>query len=334
MPMHRSRKAAHSRVLHLGKLLLYLFLSAADLAMTLYLVNLPGGHIYEGNPVAGAWLSSFGGPGLAVFKVLAATQVVLACVVICRHRPRLGGAILSAACGVTGAVVIYSACLCFYHGPSSRSLAQDAHLVDDETRSIESQRRSQQDYQTLLNRLGDDLATHRCSMTQAIHEVARSPRMQNPFWLRRLREKYPGRTDAECIGLHVSLHTLLNVSDNPGAMERVRWQLESDFRASFRTSLFNPSPSQSAGDVRTQGRGTDWESLVREPVRGTEHNIGAVRLLNRAKRQAGGVGQAAVDSAALGVTFEAESAARPLPRWTRGLFGGFLAEKAHGSAAP
>jgi len=97
--------------LHPGKLLLFTSLSAADLCITSSLLHHGGGDIYEGNPIANAWLHSYGWAGLIIFKAVAMSIVIGACAFISMSRPRAGGLVLVFACTIVAAVVAYSCSL-------------------------------------------------------------------------------------------------------------------------------------------------------------------------------------------------------------------------------
>jgi hypothetical protein len=97
--------------LHPGKLLLFTSLSAADLCITGALLRDGGGSIYEGNPIANAWLYSYGWTGLVIFKVVAMAIVIATCAYISLSHPRAGGLVLAFACTIVAAVVLYSCTL-------------------------------------------------------------------------------------------------------------------------------------------------------------------------------------------------------------------------------
>jgi hypothetical protein len=92
-------------------LLCYATLGTADLVLTLYLIQRSGGRVYEGNPVAGAWLSSYGSIGLAAYKALAMVLFAGCVVLVSLRHPTTGKRLLRVACVVTGGVVVYSAFL-------------------------------------------------------------------------------------------------------------------------------------------------------------------------------------------------------------------------------
>lgn len=94
--------------LHIAKLALFNLLSGADLLLTWRLIRRGQGLVYECNPIASAWLSSFGWAGLVAFKLaMVATIGFLAILISVRH-PKASGRILVFGCLITAAVVLYS----------------------------------------------------------------------------------------------------------------------------------------------------------------------------------------------------------------------------------
>src|SRR5438105_1085430 len=56
--------------LPVGGLFLFMLLSMADLSLTWFLLTGSNGKIYESNPIAAAWLATYGWAGLVLYKVL------------------------------------------------------------------------------------------------------------------------------------------------------------------------------------------------------------------------------------------------------------------------
>ncbi len=104
-------RVKRSKLVRWHRLLLFVFLSGMDFWITHQLVQASGGAVYESNPLASAWLSSFGWIGLALFKVTLVMLVAGLVQVISWYRPRVGTLILTFSCCVTGLVVLYSCCL-------------------------------------------------------------------------------------------------------------------------------------------------------------------------------------------------------------------------------
>ena len=96
------------RTIHSGKLLAYVTLSFADLYLTYTLVQSSRGAVYEGNPIANAWLASYGWAGLATFKIAAMLLVSGVAAFISLSRPQTAGRLLGFACCAVAFVVIYS----------------------------------------------------------------------------------------------------------------------------------------------------------------------------------------------------------------------------------
>jgi hypothetical protein len=101
----------HVISLHFYKLVLFAFLSLADLILTWQLLQLSGGRIYESNPIANIFLTNFGWLGLVIFKLEIVVLVEFLAVLISRYRPAIGGRILAFGCLTLTAVVLYSSSL-------------------------------------------------------------------------------------------------------------------------------------------------------------------------------------------------------------------------------
>lgn len=97
--------------LNLRKLLVFNLLSVADFFLTWQLLRKGGGQVYESNPVANAWLTSYGWIGLLVFKIAMVLLIGSIAVIVSFYRPRTSDRILMFACLVTAGVVVYSFCL-------------------------------------------------------------------------------------------------------------------------------------------------------------------------------------------------------------------------------
>lgn len=99
------------RKLHPLALVSYVVLGLADLGLTLYLLRVSGGRVYESNPLAGAWLSAYGSVGLAIFKALAMVLFAGCAALISLRHPQAGRRLLTAGCAITAGVVVYSVVL-------------------------------------------------------------------------------------------------------------------------------------------------------------------------------------------------------------------------------
>jgi hypothetical protein len=159
--------------LHYRKLLAYGILSVLDLLLTWRLVQASGGQIYESNPVASAWLSSYGWQGLILFKASMVFLIGVVVVLISLHRPDYGGRILIFACSVTAAVILYSFYLSQFVNASDANRGEDtADLEDFRTRHQLECRRHEFEYLALVDRLSDDLSCNRTTLLCAVNELA------------------------------------------------------------------------------------------------------------------------------------------------------------------
>jgi hypothetical protein len=231
--MKRSRPKTWSQIVHPCKLALFAVVSVADLLMTWQLIQATNGQVYETNPLANAWLCSFGWGGLAVFKGLAVFLVMLSAICVSLYRPKVGSRILVFASSVTGAVVLYSCYLC-HRDVAARAIAdQDTELAEQKGRLLDMQMQRQKDYQALLYRLTNDLVSCQRTLPEAVHTLANSEKGQNEVWLTKLRLAYPGRSDAECMALHIGQHALVNVNHDVPLMKHMASRLEDEFREAF-----------------------------------------------------------------------------------------------------
>jgi len=103
----------NASIFHPIRLVLYAVLSAADLALTYALIQRGDGDVYESNPIAEAWLSSYGWTGLALYKLVIVLIVASVAAFVSLSRPRTGGHILTFACLAVASVVSYSVHLSF-----------------------------------------------------------------------------------------------------------------------------------------------------------------------------------------------------------------------------
>src|SRR5262245_10540274 len=94
-------------IFHPVRLTLYSLLSVADLGLTYALIQQGNGDVYESNPIAEAWLSSYGWTGLVLYKLVIILIVGVVAAFISLSRPRTGGHILTFACLSVAVVVGY-----------------------------------------------------------------------------------------------------------------------------------------------------------------------------------------------------------------------------------
>jgi hypothetical protein len=92
----------------IGALALFSVLSLIDLGMTWFLLSQSGGRIYESNPIANAWLATYGWSGLIIYKVLGLLLVISLVLFVSSRQPHVGKRLLNFAIVALGCVTIYS----------------------------------------------------------------------------------------------------------------------------------------------------------------------------------------------------------------------------------
>ncbi len=209
---------------HFGKLFVFALLSFADLFLTWHLLEQGTGQVYESNPIARWWLEQHGWLGLVLFKLGVVVVVAGLALLISRYRPRAGGCVLTFACSAVALVVLYSSSLAGYIGkqPDAFGMAElERDLAKD--RQLEQRLRAVRDYHALLNRFSGDWLAQRCTLTEAIDQLAGSPNAHNANWLRVIYQRYPGYTKEQCLAANLLEHVLSMVGSD-SSLDRLRIQ--------------------------------------------------------------------------------------------------------------
>jgi len=128
-------------ILHPKRLALYVLLSGLDLFLTYKLFKVGGGHVYESNPIADAWLKSYGWFGMTLFKLMSMAVVGGVAIYISVQRPRMGSGLLTFACISVAGVVLYSLTLVQYFGKSFASEQKYFALVEQPGKQLDSPQR-------------------------------------------------------------------------------------------------------------------------------------------------------------------------------------------------
>jgi hypothetical protein len=229
---------------HFGMLSLFILLSLGDLFLTGHLLEQGDGRVYEGNPIANAWLSRYGWTGLVIFKGLAIGLVAVVILFISRSRPRVGGGLLTFGCTVLSAVMLYS---CFvsrfvnddrcddcpdYRGAAD---AEEAlRRLDARKRSLENERRGCVAYHALLEAVSKGLIDQEYTLDEAVAQLESAEKSKNPAWRNLLRKFYPGCNDRECLAAHLVYYTLQSLNQAPPSVEeRITRRLHAEYRSIY-----------------------------------------------------------------------------------------------------
>jgi tryptophan-rich sensory protein len=86
-------------------------LSLVDLFLTWVLIGHSSGIVYESNPIANLLLTHYGWAGMVLFKVTDVLLVAWIVLLVGMFQPHAARRVLSVACGIVGAVALYSSFL-------------------------------------------------------------------------------------------------------------------------------------------------------------------------------------------------------------------------------
>jgi len=95
----------------LGRMVLFGSLSLVDLFLTWVLIGHSSGIVYESNPIANLLLTHYGWAGMVLFKVTDVLLVAWIVLLVGMFQPHAARRVLSVACGIVGAVALYSSFL-------------------------------------------------------------------------------------------------------------------------------------------------------------------------------------------------------------------------------
>jgi hypothetical protein len=228
---------------HPLKLLLFVLLSLADLALTGLLLGHSEGDVYEANPLARWCLVWYGPTGLVLFKAGVVSLVLGLAVVISRFQPRAAGRVLGFGCATLAAVVLYSATLCqaALVTPEER-LAQMDRESAEINRQTAPERQQASAFRTLLARQGQLLSAGGCTLREAVEQLAATERGSDPRWLENLARNHPGRPPQEVLAACVCLHTIVHTRHTEG--REVFCRLVRRLEREFQDTYGSPAPRE------------------------------------------------------------------------------------------
>jgi len=229
----RLQVAMSVKILHPGKLSLYLTLSLADLFLTYRLLQEGGGRVYEGNPIANAWLVAYGWRGLVMFKLLAMLLVGCMAAYVSLYHPQKGGHILQFACCALGLVVIYSCSLMRVSDSSPEK------IEELEQQQIEQAMAAHREYYTLFHKLLGELANERCTLNDAVDKLQQCKKIRAGGYGKLLRERYPELSVRDCLAMELIRGVTSWLRDEPTKAENAAsWLLKDN---ATRSAPFAPA---------------------------------------------------------------------------------------------
>jgi hypothetical protein len=216
------------------KLLLFAFLSLADLALTLHLLGAEGSAVYERNLLAVWCLAHFGWVGLAGFKAATVSVAAGLSAAIHRRSPRAAHRVLALGCAALAAVVTYSGYLCdtVRRPPAALDPAEAAPLLAESGR-LEDARQRILGYAEMKNAVVGDLCARRCSLAEGVTRLAvQGEGPDRAAFVRRVRAFAPGYSEAEYLAISLICHVMEGAAAS-SADQRLTADLVAEFQAVY-----------------------------------------------------------------------------------------------------
>ncbi|HZV05491.1 MAG TPA: DUF5658 family protein, partial [Gemmataceae bacterium] len=207
---------------------LFALMNLSDLALTLFLLNRNGG-AYESNPVAAWCLQRFGWPGLVAFKLSVAALAALAVVLIARRSLLAAGSVLTFACAALLGVLVYSSLLV----PEVCAEGKSREELSNHKEQLEAHLSRYREYQSLLDRLANQLTADRCSLDAAVKALCKSDRVHDPLWVESLSQRFPGYRVPELIAIRLMLEVMESPDLTPDQVAKRIGDLCVQFQARF-----------------------------------------------------------------------------------------------------
>jgi hypothetical protein len=207
---------------------LFALMNLSDLALTWFLLNRNGG-AYESNPVAAWWLGRFGWPGLVAFKLSVAALAALAIVLIARRSLLAAGRVLAFACAALLGVLVYSSMLV----PEICAESNSREELSNHKERLEAHLSRYREYQSLLDRLANQLTADRCSLDASVKTLCETDRVHDPLWIESLSRRFSGYSVPELIAIRLMLEVMESPDLNPDQVAKRIGDLCVQFQARF-----------------------------------------------------------------------------------------------------
>lgn len=215
-----------SPLLFTGKLLLFVGLSAADFAMTWFLISRGGGEVYEANPVAAWWLGRHGWFGLALFKASIVGIVASLLLTVWRNRPISGHRLATFACLIVAAVVGYSGVLATRRPDPKMAAIGSVSELQEWSERLQADLEASNAYRKVLYEISDDLAADRCNLAEAVDRLSQTEKGNEEEFRKMLRRLHPDLDERSSLAICVVQFTLRwNESEMEQLLPRLYRQL-------------------------------------------------------------------------------------------------------------
>jgi hypothetical protein len=215
--------------LPLGRLGLFAALSAADLALTLFLIGRTQGVVYESNPLAGWWLDRHGWLGLAAFKVGLVGLVGVVTVLLARRRPRAAGRLLGFGCGAVAVVVLYSCSLARAYVTGANDEAFEIQRLVASSEHLSSELEKGDRYRDVLQELSREAGAGTLDLAAGVARLRQTEKAHDPAWLDQLRVT-DDLTDDECLAANIISFTVSSLRAQPDAARAAEDRLAAQFQ--------------------------------------------------------------------------------------------------------
>jgi hypothetical protein len=244
---------------------LFLLLSATDLALTCYLVGGSHGEVYEANWLAAWWLERYGPLGLALCKALSLLLTGVLVGAIALYRPRAARAVVTFGCAVLGVVVLYSAAVCAQLAWDWSDLGHHELAASQrEAEHVEQRFRRDAAYRAREAEWASALASGRWTLADALAALNRVDRSELPHVPLGIFPELGFASQEEFLAARVVREALVQLKEDRSPTARGR---EQELRTAYQvahghalpTADLSLGPPHSFREMDRQGRfGRGW----------------------------------------------------------------------------
>jgi hypothetical protein len=171
-------------------------------------------------------------------------------------------------------VVLYSCFLCLHPEPLSAATSRETFDAEQKGRILDKEMCRQQQYHALLNELGRDLLGRRVTLRDAVAQLAQTEKAQNPRWMNVLHRTYPGRSNAECLAVHLISHALSTLSHDRVQRQALASQFETEYQTTFGSEMLLDLTGNTEHYSASGGPGTSRRSRHGIPAPSADRSAG------------------------------------------------------------